>query len=111
MKNKYYGNIPNSTIDVAVGSIKKGEVIRIYLLIENNIISNIKYEYYGCGVSINILESICDYLYLKNLNILRKLIEENIIDEFMNDIHVSKCANLVKFAFIQLLNKMDKEAK
>ena len=77
--------IIDSSFNVAVGNIKKGQVIRLYILIDDNNIKDIKYEYFGCNIYVSILETICDYLIGKSILYLKNFVNGNSIDDIINE--------------------------
>ncbi|MCD6502706.1 MAG: iron-sulfur cluster assembly scaffold protein [Euryarchaeota archaeon] len=46
------GVIENPTVSVRVGSVACGDMIKIYMVIEDDIIKDVKYQSYGCAANI-----------------------------------------------------------
>ena len=46
------GEIPDADGIGEVGNEKCGDIMRIYLKIDNNIISDVKFKTYGCGAAV-----------------------------------------------------------
>jgi len=46
------GVIENPTVSVRVGSVACGDIIKMYMLIENDVIKDVKYQSYGCAANI-----------------------------------------------------------
>ena len=52
MNPKNVGEIENASGIGEVGNAKCGDIMRIYLKIENNIVEDVKFETFGCGSAI-----------------------------------------------------------
>lgn len=51
-KPRNMGQIPNASGVGEVGNATCGDIMRIYLSIENNVIIDVKFQTYGCGAAV-----------------------------------------------------------
>jgi len=51
-KPRNMGQIPNASGVGEVGNATCGDIMRIYLSIENNVIVDVKFQTYGCGAAV-----------------------------------------------------------
>ena len=72
-----------------------GDILKIFLKVENDLIIDLGYEHTGCSLNVAALEVIFDYLLNKNINEIENLSKEIIEKELevpQNKLH---CINLV----------------
>ena len=72
-----------------------GDINKIYLQIENNIIVDISYEHTGCAANIASLEILCSYLKGKHFDEIQKVSKELILNELEVPEHKKHCVDLV----------------
>lgn len=78
---KNLGKLKDANAVGKVGNIKCGDMMKIYLKIDKNIIKDAKVETYGCVSAIAASDALCDLLKGKTLEDAQKIKYKEIIDE------------------------------
>ena len=78
---KHAGKINGADAIGAVGNIKCGDKIKVYLEINNNIITNIKFQTYGCMAAISASDTLCKLVKGKTLEDAEKMNFKEIIND------------------------------
>ena len=78
---KHAGIIENPSAIGEVGNVKCGDVLRIYLIIENNKIKKIKFQTYGCMAAIAASEAMCKLAKGKTIEEALKITHQDIVKE------------------------------
>lgn len=93
---KNVGLIKNASGVGQVGNAKCGDIMKIYLKIENEIIVDAKFKTFGCVAAIASTEIACDKLKGKSIEEALKITNEDILKEMgtipTNKIHCSVLA-------------------
>lgn len=78
---KFAGEIKNPDATGIVGNIKCGDKIKVGLKINNNIITDIKFQTYGCPVAISASDTVCKLVKGKTLEEAEKMNFKDIIND------------------------------
>tara|TARA_Y100000310_G_C20402069_1_gene677887 strand:- start:160 stop:522 length:363 start_codon:yes stop_codon:yes gene_type:complete len=78
---KFAGEMRNADSVGEEGNLKCGDIMRIYLKVENDVIKDIKFLTYGCIAAISASDVLCKLAKGKTLNDARKINDEDIIKE------------------------------
>lgn len=79
---KYIGELENPDAVGEVGNMKCGDVLKILMKIENNIIKDIKFQTYGCISAIASSDMVCELAKNKSISEALKITHKDIIKEF-----------------------------
>ena len=101
------GIIDNPSCSVAFGNLKCEEVIKFYIKVEENICKDIKYEYFGCGISLPYTSIVSEYIKGKHIDDVRKLVKSNKIESMINELKTRPCSVITADALKELMNKLD----
>ena len=75
------GKIENPTVIGEVGNIKCGDVMKMYLNIDNDVITDVKFETYGCASAIATSSVATDLVMGKTIEEALKIKNEDVIKE------------------------------
>ncbi len=75
------GELENANAIGEVGNAKCGDIMRMYLLIEDNIIKDIKFQTFGCGAAIATSSVATDMVKGKTIEEALKITNKQVIDE------------------------------
>lgn len=78
---KYLGKIKDADATGQTGNVKCGDMMKVYLKVEKNIIKDIKVETYGCVSAIAASDTMCKLVKGKTLEEAEKLTYKMIIDD------------------------------
>jgi len=78
---KNLGKIKNADAIAEVGNIKCGDMMKVYLKVNNNIIKDIKVETYGCVAAIASSDTMCKLVKGKTLEDAEKLTFKMIVND------------------------------
>lgn len=87
---KFAGEIKNPDAVGEVGNKKCGDVMKIYLKVKNNKITEIKFKTYGCIAAISASDAMCELAKGKTLAQAEKIIFKDIIKKMGGDIPALK---------------------
>lgn len=76
-----FGEIENPDGVGQVGNPKCGDVMRIYIKVENNIIKDIKFQTFGCVSAIASSDALCEIAKGKTIEEAKKINNKEIIDK------------------------------
>ena len=102
------GKLDDPTVEIAYGNLKCEEVLRLYLKVENDTLTDIKYEYFGCGISLPYTSIVSEYIKGKKVEYIRRMLDEGKIDEMINELKTRPCTVITVAALKELMNKLDK---
>ena len=113
---KNVGLIKNASGVGQVGNAKCGDIMRIYLKIEDNIIVDAKFKTFGCVAAIVSTDIACDKLKGKTVEGALKITNEDILKEMgeipTNKIHCSVLAKEgIEEAVKDYYKKLEKQNK
>jgi nitrogen fixation NifU-like protein len=80
-KPKFAGELKDADAVGEEGNIKCGDVMKMYIKVENNIIKDIKFKTYGCIAAIAASDTLCELAKGKTLEEAEKLTYADIIKE------------------------------
>lgn len=78
---KNAGEIEDASSVGEAGNMKCGDVMRIYLKVEDNIIKDIKFKTYGCIAAIASSDALCELVKGKTLEQAENLSSKDILEE------------------------------
>jgi len=78
---KFAGVIENPDAVGEVGNIKCGDVMKMFLKVENNVIKDIKFQTYGCIAAIASSDVMCELALGKTLDEASKITFKDVIKE------------------------------
>lgn len=89
-KPKFAGELKDANVIGEEGNLKCGDVMKIYLKVKNNIISDIRFKTYGCIAAISASDALCELAKGKTLEEAEKLTYSDIIKklEFLPQIKI-----------------------
>ena len=77
---RHTGEIENPDGVGSVGNPNCGDVMKLYIKVENNIIVDIKYKTFGCAAAIATSSVACEMVMGKTLEEAEKLTKEDIVN-------------------------------
>ena len=80
-KPKFAGEIKNADAIGEKGNVRCGDVMRMYLKIKNDIITDIKFKTYGCMAAIATSDVLCELAKGKTLEEAKRITYDDIIRE------------------------------
>ena len=116
---KNVGLIKNASGVGQVGNAKCGDIMRIYLKVENGVILDAKFKTFGCVAAIASTDIACDKLKGKTIEEALKITNEDILKE-MGEVPTNKihCSVLAKEGieeavkdYYKKLEKLEKQQK
>lgn len=113
---KNVGLIKNASGVGQVGNAKCGDIMKIYLKVENNVIIDAKFKTFGCVAAIVSTDIACDKLKGKTIEDALKITNEDILKEMgevpTNKIHCSVLAKEgIEEAIKDYYKKLEKQQK
>lgn len=75
------GAIKNADAVGEKGNVSCGDVMRIYLKVEKNVIKDIKFETFGCAAAIAVTSALTDMVKGKTLEEALKVTKDNIVED------------------------------
>lgn len=80
-KPKFAGEMKNADAVGQVGNIKCGDVMKIFLKIKDDIITDIRFQTYGCIGAIAASEAMCKLVIGKKIDEALKITHQDIVEE------------------------------
>jgi nitrogen fixation protein NifU and related proteins len=81
MEPKNMGEIENADAVGQVGNMKCGDIMKVYLKIEDNVIEDIKFQTFGCVAAIASSDALCDAAKGKTIDDAKKIGNNDIVKE------------------------------
>jgi len=107
---KFSGEIKNADAVGEVGNVKCGDIMRVYLKIENNKIKDIKFKTYGCVAAIASTDYLCEIVKGKTLEQAQKITSKDVIKKMGNVPAVKlHCSILAQDALKKAIEKYQKK--
>lgn len=78
---RHIGSIEDADAIGEVGNIKCGDIMKVYLKIKDNKITDMKFETYGCVTAIAATDYLCDLAIGKNIDDAIKITADDIAKE------------------------------
>ena len=75
------GSIDNADAVGVAGSLTCGDQLKIYLKIENNIVTDAKFQTFGCGSAVASSSILTEMIIGKTVDEVRKITNKDIADE------------------------------
>jgi nitrogen fixation NifU-like protein len=91
-----FGEIAKASAGVELENISCGDAIKLQLLVEDDIVKDIKFKGEGCAVAIGTASMLTEYALGKNVNDLQKFSLDDLLDLIGIELTMSriKCAAL-----------------
>ncbi len=105
---KFSGKMENASAVGEVGNMKCGDVMKVYIKVENNILVDVSFETFGCVAALASSDYLCEIAKGKTLEDAEKITSEDVL-KVMGDVPQVKvhCSVLAQEA----LKKAIKEYK
>jgi nitrogen fixation NifU-like protein len=78
-KPKFAGEIKKADAVGEVGNVKCGDIMRVYLKIEDNKVKDIKFKTYGCVAAIASTDYLCEIVKGKTLDEALKVTSKDVV--------------------------------
>ena len=78
---KFAGEMKDADAVGEVGNVKCGDVMKMFLKVENNVIKDIKFQTYGCIAAIASSDAMCELALGKTLDDALKITFKDVIRE------------------------------
>ncbi|MEE9525666.1 MAG: iron-sulfur cluster assembly scaffold protein [Candidatus Woesearchaeota archaeon] len=103
---KFAGEIKNPSATGEVGNVRCGDIMRVYLKIEDNKIKDIRFKTYGCVAAIVSTDFLCEIVKGMTLDQALKVTSKDIVKK-MGDVPQVKlhCSVLAQNALKQAIEK------
>ena len=75
------GVIENATVMGEVGNARCGDIMRLYLVIEDDIITDVKFQTFGCGAAVATTSMGTEMIKGKSVSEALKLTNQDVLDE------------------------------
>ncbi|MBW2965877.1 iron-sulfur cluster assembly scaffold protein [Candidatus Woesearchaeota archaeon] len=109
---KFTGEIKNADAVGEVGNVKCGDIMRVYLKIEDNKIKDIKFKTYGCVAAIASTDYLCEIVKGKTLEQAKKITSKDVVKKMGNVPAVKlHCSVLAQNALKKAIEEYKKEKK
>ena len=110
---KFSGEIKNPDAVGQVGNMKCGDVMKIFLKVKKDNITNIKFQTYGCIAAIAASDAMCELAKGKSLADAEKITFKDIIKEMGGDVPTLKvhCSVLGTKALKNAIENYKNESK
>ena len=107
---KFAGELKKADAVGEIGNVKCGDIMRVYLNIEDNKIKDIKFKTYGCVAAIASTDFICEIVKGKTLDEALKITSKDVVKK-MGNIPTIKlhCSVLAQKALKQAIQKYRKK--
>ena len=79
-KPKYVGEIKDAEGVGEVGNVKCGDVMKVFIKVKNNKITEIKFKTYGCVAAIAASDVLCELAKGKTIEQALKITDKDIVD-------------------------------
>ena len=111
-KPKFAGEIKKADAVGEVGNVKCGDIMRVYLKIEDNKIKDIKFKTYGCVAAIASTDYLCEIVKGKTLDEALKITNKDVIKK-MGKVPTVKlhCSVLAQNALKKAIEKYKEKQK
>ena len=109
---KYVGEIKNADGVGEEGNLKCGDIMRVYIKVEDGKISDIKFNTYGCVAAIASSDYLCEIAKGKTLEEAEKITSKDVVDH-MGKVPAIKvhCSVLAQDALKKAIEDYRKKAK
>jgi nitrogen fixation NifU-like protein len=109
---KFTGEIKNADAVGEVGNVKCGDIMRVYLKIEDNKIKDIKFKTYGCVAAIASTDYLCEIVKGKTLDQALKITSKDVVKKMGNVPAVKlHCSVLAQNALKKAIEEYKKKKK
>ena len=88
-KPKFAGEIKDADAVGEVGNVKCGDIMRVYIKVKNDKITNIKFKTYGCVAAIASSDYLCEIAKGKSLDDALKITSKDVVAK-MGDVPMIK---------------------
>ncbi|MBW2995795.1 iron-sulfur cluster assembly scaffold protein [Candidatus Woesearchaeota archaeon] len=107
---KFAGEIKDADAVGEVGNVKCGDIMKVFLKIEDNIIKDIKFKTYGCVAAIASTDFLCEIVKGKTLKQALKVTSKDVVKK-MGDVPQIKlhCSVLAQNALKQAIENYKKK--
>lgn len=110
LEPKFVGTMDDADSVGDVGDVSCGDYLKIWLKINNSIISDIKFKCFGCPAAIATSEALCEMALNKSLEEASKITDEMVVDHLFGlppeKIH---CSNLGSSALKKAINSYNQK--
>jgi len=109
---KFAGEIKKADAVGEVGNVKCGDIMKVFLKIENNKIKDIKFKTYGCVAAIASTDYLCEIAKGKTLEQALKITSKDVVKK-MGSVPQIKlhCSVLAQNALKQAIEEYRKKSK
>ena len=109
---KFAGEIKKADAVGEVGNVKCGDIMKVFLKIENNKIKDIKFKTYGCVAAIASTDYLCEIAKGKTLEQALKITSKDVVKK-MGQVPSIKlhCSVLAQNALKQAIEEYRKKSK
>ncbi|AKM82428.1 TPA: iron-sulfur cluster assembly scaffold protein [Candidatus Berkelbacteria bacterium] len=103
------GEISNATVVAEGGNLSCGDVVKLYLKVDKDIITDIKFKAFGCGACIATASALTELVKGKTLNEVDK-ISNGDVDKFLGGLPPQKlkCSNFSAEVLQKALKQLKK---
>lgn len=97
---KFAGELKDADAIGEEGNAKCGDIMRIYIKVENNKIKDIKFKTYGCVAAIASSDYLCELAIGKTLDEAKNITSKDVVESMGNDVPNTKvhCSILAQHA-------------
>ena len=107
---KFTGEIKKADAVGEVGNVKCGDIMRVYLKIEDNMIKDIKFKTYGCVAAIASTDYLCEIVKGKTLDEALRVTSKDVVKKMGNVPAVKlHCSVLAQNALKKAIEKYKKK--
>jgi len=112
MNPKYAGEIKDADAVGEVGNVKCGDIMRVYIKVKDNKITDIRFKTYGCVTAIGASDYLCEIAIGLTLEEAEKLTSKDVAAK-MGDVPAIKihCSVLAQDALKDAIKEYRKKAK
>jgi len=84
MNPKNMGEMKDADAVGEVGNMKCGDIMKVYLKVENNVIKDVKFQTFGCVAAIASSDALCDAAKGKTIEEAKKIENKDIVERLGN---------------------------
>jgi nitrogen fixation protein NifU and related proteins len=108
---KYAGEIEDADAVGEVGNVKCGDIMKVFIKVDNGIIKKIKFKTYGCIAAIASSDYLCELAEGKTLEEAKKITSQDVVDIMGGDVPVIKihCSVLAQDALKKAIEEYNKK--
>ena len=109
---KFAGRIDNPSAEGEEGNLRCGDAIKFYITVKNKVITDIKFQTYGCIAAISASDILCEIVKGKTLDEVGKITFDDVV-KVMGDIPPAKlhCSVLAINALKKTIDNFEKKDK